>query len=292
MDHFWILATAPVLVPVFFALLSSIVIIFILNSPRSSELEKIPLIGEEFGGAEQRRKVFLSTAQDLYNKGYEKFKDRAFRLTGTDGERIVLPRRLLDDVKRMPDSHISIEKAIEKSNEIKYTGLGGKSNETEFLIHLIRSDLTHGLSRVNPRLESEVTCTVAEELGPCNDWTEAIIYQKMLRIVAIASGNIFLGPELCRSENWIVPATMYTVDLFTAIGKLKQWRKWTRPIGQYFIPEIKSLHQHRRKAVAWLSPIVAERRRMMEKGHELPDDMLQWMMNKSADYDMTTNLWR
>lgn len=133
MDHFWILATAPVLVPVFFALLSSIVIIFILNSPRSSELEKIPLVGEEFGGAEQRRKVFLSTAQDLYNKGYEKFKDKAFRLTGTDGkamfetryqhhdstdespgERIVLPRRLLDDVKRMPDSHISIEKAIEK----------------------------------------------------------------------------------------------------------------------------------------------------------------------------------
>ncbi|ETS79291.1 hypothetical protein PFICI_09144 [Pestalotiopsis fici W106-1] len=287
MDQILILAAEPVAVLILFALLSSVVMILRLNSPRKPGLDKIPLLGEELGSPEQRRKAFLSTAQDLYNKGYERFKDRVWRLTGTDGERIVIPRCLLDDVKGMPDSHISIEKAIEKSNEIKYTGLGGKPNETEFLIHLIRSDLTHGLGRINERLEAEVTRTVIEELGPCNDWTEAVIYQKMLRIVAIASGNIFLGPELCRSEDWIVPATMYTVDLFTAIGKLKQWSKWTRPIGQYFIPEIKSLHQHRSNAVAWLSPIVAQRRRMVEQGHELPDDMLQWMMNKAAEYGVS-----
>ncbi|KAI1860426.1 hypothetical protein JX265_009825 [Neoarthrinium moseri] len=291
MDQFWrLVGPRSIAVASAFLLVTGVSVLWVFSSLYVTGLSTIPLIGDELGNAEQRRKGFISHAQKLYNMGYAKFKNRTWRLTGTDGDRIILPRHLLDDVGRMPDSHISIEKAIEKSNEIRYTGLGGTQGETEFLIHLIRSDLTHALNRINPRLEEEIAHATVEELGPCEDWTRAVIYQKMLRIVAVASGNIFIGPDLCRSEEWIVPAITYTVDLFTAIGKLKQWRWWTRPIGQYFIPEIESLHQHRRKAVEWLEPVVAKRRQMMEKkGYEAPDDMLQWMMNKGHEFNVSDN---
>jgi cytochrome P450 len=105
-------------------------------------------------------------------------------------------------------------------------------------------------------------------------------------MVAIISGNIFLGPELCRREEWVNSSITYTVDLFTAIGKLKQWKPWTRPIGQYFIPELKSVHEHRKKAREFLAPIIKERRELMKMGEQLPDDMLQWMLNKSAEYNL------
>jgi cytochrome P450 len=140
------------------------------------------------------------------------------------------------------------------------------------------------LDRINPRLTEEVDRAVVDILGDNPEWNSQIMYQQLLRIVAIVSGNIFLGPEHCRSEEWVYHSIMYTVDLFQAIGKLKQWQSWTRPIGQYFIPELKSVKEHRRKAREFLRPIIAERRAMMNRGDELPDDMLQWLMNKSADF--------
>lgn len=143
------------------------------------------------------------------------------------------------------------------------------------------------LDRINGRLTEETARTVVEELGPCEDWTDVNVYSKLLRIVAIVSGNIFLGPQLCRTDEWVNSTITYTVDLFGSIGKLKQWRPWTRPIGQYFIPELKSVHEHRRKARAFLAPVIAERRELMKGGKELPDDMLQWMMNKTAEFNLS-----
>ncbi|KAH6654487.1 ent-kaurene oxidase [Truncatella angustata] len=249
--------------------------------------DKIPLVGKEFGNAEQRRKAFIANAHGFYAKGYEMYKNVTWRLTGTDEERIVLPRHLLDEARRFSDDHINITKAFDKNNEKRYTGLGAAQSHTDFLIHLIRSDLTRGLNRINTRLTVETARTVVEELGPCEDWTSEIVYQKLLRIVAIISGNIFIGPELCRRDEWTISAITYTVDLFTAIGKLKQWKPWTRPIGQYFIPELKSVREHRRKARAFLKPVIAERRKLMKEGKDLPDDMLQWMMNKTAEFGIS-----
>ncbi|KAF7540178.1 hypothetical protein G7054_g1529 [Neopestalotiopsis clavispora] len=275
--------------PIFASVGLLLVTAFLFSVLRSSKggVDKIPLVGQELGGVEQRRKAYLSNAKDLYQQGYQRFKNSVFRLTDTDGEKIVLPRSLLDEARRLSEDHLNISKAFEKSNEQKYTGLGGNQVHTDFLIHLIRSDLTHNLNRINGRLTEEAARAVSEELGPCEDWTAENVYSKLLRIVAIVSGNIFLGPELCRREEWVNSAITYTVDLFTAIGKLKQWSPWTRFIGQYYIPELKSVDKHRRKCREFLAPVIAERRQQMKQGGEMPDDMLQWMMQKTGDFKLS-----
>ncbi|KAH8673885.1 cytochrome P450 [Xylariales sp. PMI_506] len=239
---------------------------------------KIPLVGREIGSTEKRRKAYLSNARDLYAKGYRLFKNSAFRLTDTDGEKIILPRSMMDEVRKISDDQISIEKAFDRvTNPV----------HGHFLIHIIRGDLTRNLNRINPRLAEETTLTVVDEIGPCEDWTTMVLYPKLLRIVAIVSGNIFLGPELCRREEYVNSSITYTIDLFTAVGKLKQWKSWLRPIGQYYIPELKSVAEHKRKAREFLAPIIAERRKMMKEGSIMPDDMLQWMLDKSDNYNLT-----
>ncbi|KAI0168346.1 ent-kaurene oxidase [Pestalotiopsis sp. NC0098] len=275
---------APVFASV--ALLLGTAFLFSILKSFSGGADKIPLVGKEIGNVEQRRKAYIANAKDLYQQGYKLFKNSTFRLTDTDGEKIVLPRALLDEARRLSDDYLNISKAFEKMNEQKYTGLGGNHVHGEFLIHLIRSDLTHNLNRINGRLTEEAARAVSEEIGPCEDWTAEVVYSKLLRIVAIVSGNIFLGPELCRREEWVNSAITYTVDMFTAIGKLKQWSPWTRFIGQYYVPELKSVSEHRRKCREFLAPVIAERRQQMKKGAQMPDDMLQWMMNKSADFKL------
>jgi cytochrome P450 len=128
---------------------------------------------------------------------------------------------------------------------------------------------------------------VNEILPGCEDWTEINLYSKILPIVAIVSGAIFLGPDLCRREEYVHSSINYTVDLFTAIPKLKLWNPWLRPIGKYWVKELKSVEEHRSKAKEFLRPVIAERRQMAKDGKALPDDMLQWMLNKCQDFGLT-----
>lgn len=127
--------------------------------------------------------------------------------------------------------------------------------------------------------------TVDGELGPCEEWTRTPVYQKLLRIVAIVSGHIFLGPELCRREEYLYASINYTVDVFVAVRKLKAWHYLLRPIGRFFVPELKKITEHRERARAFLLPIIRERKAAMEKGAEVPDDMLQWMINKAGGFN-------
>lgn len=56
----------------------------------STEVSKLPLVGEEVGNAEKRRKAFITNGYDFYKKGYDLFRSKAFRLTGLDGTEIPL----------------------------------------------------------------------------------------------------------------------------------------------------------------------------------------------------------
>lgn len=141
--------------------------------------------------------------------------------------------------------------------------------------------------RINPRLGEEVARTVDGELGPCKDWTPTPIYQKLLKIVAIVSGHIFLGPDLCRREEYLYASINYTVDVFIAVRKLKAWNSMLRPIGKFFIPELTTIQEHRKKARAFLVPIIQQRRKALSNGEQVPDDMLQWMINKAAEFKVS-----
>jgi cytochrome P450 len=127
---------------------------------------------------------------------------------------------------------------------------------------------------------------VKTELPACDDWTPVVINKILLRIVAIASGNIFLGPELCRREEYLHASINYTIDVFAAVRALKKWPKVIRPVARYFTPQLNRIKEHKEKARKFLIPIIHERKVMMTHGREMPDDMLQWMLNKSAHYDV------
>lgn len=73
--------------PIFASVGLLLVTAFLFSVLRSSKggVDKIPLVGQELGGVEQRRKAYLSNAKDLYQQGYQRFKNSVFRLTDTDG---------------------------------------------------------------------------------------------------------------------------------------------------------------------------------------------------------------
>lgn len=141
--------------------------------------------------------------------------------------------------------------------------------------------------RINPRLSEESSRTIQEEIGACEDWSEKVAYSTLLRIVAIVSGAIFIGGDLCRSEEYLKSSIGYTLDFVGAVSGLKRWSKRWRWLGSYFVPEVKKLFAERKKAHDFLEPIIAKRRAAMKAGEDMPDDTLQWMIEKAAKFNLS-----
>ncbi|OTB14586.1 hypothetical protein K445DRAFT_318993 [Daldinia sp. EC12] len=256
--------------------------VFLATALFGSGSSTLPLVGQEYGSASKRRKAFVTRGLEFYKKGYESFKTKAFRVTTLDGDRIVLPRRLMEEVRQLPDDVVSIDKAFDVTNEHHRLGIG-RPQVTALVFNVVRGDLTRSLVRINPRLSAETERTIHEALPPCDDWTSVVVYPTILRIVATISGALFIGPELCRSEEYLNASIGYTLDYVNGVQGLKKWNQWLRWIGRYFTPEVTKLYEDRKKAHAFLQPVLAKRREAIKKGGEVSDDALQWMMTKADE---------
>ncbi|KAK3317330.1 cytochrome P450 [Cercophora scortea] len=246
-----------------FALVVVLTLAFTLLLPSLTNylsLRKFPLNGAQHGSYPNRLTAFTSNAEQLYREGYAKFKHTVYRMTTMEGDRVVIPVKHLDELRHLPDHTINNTESLFQIFEGRYTGL----NENHALInHVVRTDLTRAL-----------------------DWTPVVIGPILLGIVATLSGNLFLGPELCRSEEYLHMSINYTVDLFAAVAALKRYHKLLRPFAQYFTPELGSIRDHKRRANAFLLPVIRQRKAMMKEGMMTPDDMLQWTINKADSFNV------
>ena len=99
------------------------------------QVRKLPAFHDEIS-SEAHRKQYIKSAKKLYREGYEKvnfdavlsrlqltnskFKDSVWRVTSADGfHQVVVSPRLLPELRIIPDSVLSIEKAVAQFFEVK-----------------------------------------------------------------------------------------------------------------------------------------------------------------------------
>ncbi|RYP63206.1 hypothetical protein DL771_009380 [Monosporascus sp. 5C6A] len=193
-------------------------------------------------------------------------------------------RAIPDDVL----NHLAGQRA---NLEPKYTGL---NPDVPLVIHAIKSDLTLHLTKAHNShsLFLEVRREIRSHFGTSETWREVDIHKPFLNIVAIASGYLFLGPDLCRRPEFLHASIDFTEGLFRAAGTLNTWTQLMRPIGKYFVPEVQTLRDYYRSLCEVLVPIVRERRKLPLQGagkEDAPKDMQQWMVRKAHKFDVRTD---
>ncbi|KAK4032898.1 hypothetical protein C8A01DRAFT_40658 [Parachaetomium inaequale] len=274
-------ARLPLILPTLAALLA---VVLLQNVLSRRSLASFPVAGQDLGGDEKRRQAYLLRAADMYLEGYKKFKNSVFRVvTSNKFTVIVVPPKFLGELRKLADDVVSFDDAVAQTMHSKYTKL--PIGET-LIPHTVKSSLTPALVRLNPSIADEVQESIRQELPPCNDWTSININQKLLRIVALVSGRVFIGAELSRSEEYLDAAINYTVELMEARRALETVRPWLRPFVANRLPEVKKLDQRIAQADRFLRPIVAARREMQDS--EKPDDMLQWVMDGQEKFKQYT----
>ncbi|KFA79974.1 hypothetical protein S40288_10198 [Stachybotrys chartarum IBT 40288] len=141
--------------------------------------------------------------------------------------------------------------------------------------HTARGNLTTSLSRWNSAIIEELEAAMARELPVCDKWTSVKVSETLQRIVAVMSGRIFVGPELCRSQAYIEAALNIAQEAGAAVQSISILPFWKRPFVSTL--EVRKLHQRQEKIHSVLRPVLEKRIQMNEA--DRPDDMLTWIIN-------------
>lgn len=125
------------------------------------------------------------------------------------------------------------------------------------LIEAVKVDLTRNIAKTLSDLQDEVVYAVDTEVGRCQDWTAINVQAKLLRIVALVSGRVFVGLPLSRDEEWMTSTINYTVDVGNCLRVMDSYHYLLRPIVAPFLPELRKLLYYRKRAGIMLAPTVA-----------------------------------
>jgi hypothetical protein len=141
--------------------------------------------------------------------------------------------------------------------------------------------LNVNVDRIHPVLASGAKRIVSDGLGACEDWTETVLFPKMLKIVAILSGEIFVGPEIAHKEEYYTNTVTAVNDFFLAVNAVKRWPQFLKPYVKYFSSEVKGLQRHLTVHRALITPTIKARKESRDRGEDIPDDLITWMMDKA-----------
>ncbi|PYI07986.1 putative cytochrome P450 monooxygenase [Aspergillus sclerotiicarbonarius CBS 121057] len=202
------------------------------------------------------RILYYATAPALIHYGYEKYKDRPFRILKPNGDLIVLPAKYLKEIHRIPSKNLDPVNAE------------FKAMLRDYAIATAVSDLP----------AQAVTKRLNVSLG---QWISINLYNIILRIVSRTTSRVAVGGDICRNEEYINAISSYTSNAIFTIHMLQFFPWFIRPLVSRFTP-LNDLHEK----LLWIQqelfvPMIQTRRfaEINESMYIKPDDLMQWMMD-------------
>ncbi|POS70908.1 ent-kaurene oxidase [Diaporthe helianthi] len=239
-------------------------------------LRHYPLLRKEHSWR-SRMTSFMASAGSLLKEGGEKYGENPYRLTSANGTYLIVPNRLIDELKALPDSDIDAFRFLENDFEQYYTKLFPPREQFPVVISTASVTITRSLDpevQLNPVLSAETDRSVKAAFGTCPEWKSVHLYPKVLDVVASVSGSVLVGKDLCRRPEYLTHAKGYGVDLLTAALHLKKYPAPLKPFVARFSHHFKTIKRERKELVEFMTPIIKEREAMIVRGEKLPLDAL------------------
>ncbi|KAI9154759.1 Ent-kaurene oxidase-like protein [Paramyrothecium foliicola] len=253
-------------------ILSATLLLRLLNSFNSDPLAKIPYVGSE------TTDFANGGGWKVYAEGYKKFKNSIFRLSNPrPSPTIVVASSFLPELQRQPSDVLSFGAAMDEALQGEYTGM---DHEDPVLPYIVKTSLTPALLSLNQLISKNVKDAMRLELPQTKNWTEINIHNKLLRIVAMASGHIFVGSDMCRNEQYLYAIINYTLDVTTGAYTIGYIPKLLRPWIGKWLPQITKIDRHRKELKEILQPTISARKKASEDpDYQKPEDLLQWLID-------------
>ncbi|GIC87506.1 cytochrome P450 [Aspergillus udagawae] len=230
---------------------------------------RLPVLGERDG-------TDLRAAME---EGTRKFPDRPFVLSLLDPT-VILPHHVIDEVKSLPETRVSIEANNHRRFFGEYTLMGAKSDE---LVASVKQNLTRNVGALIPELIEEIahaTPTVID-VSPRSPSVTLPVYNTMLRYIALLTGRTVVGLPLSRSEEWVSSSINYAVESMEAGHQLRAYpasiRKWLGP----FLPRVRKVKEHQLRICRMLEGLLVEQQRSFNPKESLDNErgrLASWLL--------------
>ncbi|CAG9954383.1 unnamed protein product [Clonostachys rosea f. rosea IK726] len=276
-----------------------------IRAIRGIKTSKIPLLNPPKGfdlTNWDARKNFGRRSGELMQEGLTKYKGQMFKVMTESGEITIVPSALANDIRNEPN--LSFMKAIAEdfhSHLPGFEAFGGGTRSDALIQTMARKQLTKSLmymltvfvDKVTEPLSEETNFATGLHFGKSPEWKAFTIYPEILDIVARISSRVFLGPAVCRNQDWLDITKSYTLEAFSAATSLREYPNWLRNLVHWFHPGCTALRVKGAKAKEIITPVIEERRKAREESAargEPPtfyNDAIEWLEeeSKGVSYD-------
>ncbi|KAL3491244.1 cytochrome P450 [Aspergillus germanicus] len=147
------------------------------------------------------RLLFFVKGPSLIYYGYNKYKDKPFRILKVDADMLVLPAKYLAEIRYLPHTRISLLDAQFNSVCGNYTNI---LNDSNLPAHTVAKKLTPSLHQIVPMVIDELQHAFKIEVPECTDrWVSVNLYSMILRLINRSTSRVIVGETLCRNEEWL-----------------------------------------------------------------------------------------
>ncbi|GJJ07761.1 hypothetical protein Clacol_001966 [Clathrus columnatus] len=205
-------------------------------------------------------KKFYSHSHELLDAGYEKYKDRIYRIPDKDRWQIIVSRPdQIEELRKAPDDVLSFKDFVDNTLFIKYL-MGRTIVTNEYHVGVVRSQLTKNLSVLFDDLREEIQ-SAFDDIIPQTDGREP----EYLKV------NIDFTMSITKSRDRLIHTPVFLRPL----------------VARYLTTVSESVAT----AAKYLGPVIQERQaKIDEYGQDYPEkpaDLLSWLMEDASDEERT-----
>lgn len=166
---------------------------------------------------------------------------------------------MIDEVKSLPETRVSIDANNHRRFFGQYTLMGTKSSE---LLAAVKQDLHRNVSNLLVEMIEETRLTTKSLFSTTSTSTVTSlpVYESMLRYITLVTGRVLVGLPLSRNEAWVSSAINYAVESMKAGHQLRTFPTALRPWVAPFLPAVRRVKDHQSEITAMLHEIIDQQR--------------------------------
>ncbi|KAG1757776.1 cytochrome P450 [Suillus lakei] len=264
----------------------ALLLVFIYDRCRFSELDAIPAIGPSGAVSSWLGVVrFIKDAPAMVQEGYQKHKGGMFRVPLINRWVVVLTGpRLIEELRKVPEHELSFDHAMRDLLQVKYT-FGVDAQEYPYHIQVTRNHLSRNLQALFPNVYDEINHAFSAIISLDQDgWAKVRIYPEIMKAMCRVSNRLFVGLPLCRSPEFEALQQQFALQVVLRATLVNCFPKFAHPIiGRLLTNTPSSI----RRCMALLEPIVQERLQNIDQSRDEwngpPNDMISWLIDVSDE---------
>ncbi|KAI0198172.1 cytochrome P450 [Astrocystis sublimbata] len=227
--------------------------------------------------------IFTIKASQLCRKSYQKFKHHAVQFIRTDGNVVVLPYEVLDELSSLPVTHAGPSEGTENELMGKYTSIS-LILDSRLHFSIVQRRLTPKIPALAPILEKAATAAFTKYFPKAEDWTEITPFDVFGEVAARVNATALVGPAFCDDPKWLHIGLKYTEHLMETMIMLRMVPRLIQPTVALFLPSYWKGRRCVKQARELLSPKIEELLKANDSGSWDP-------MNSKEDADTNVMSW-